>query len=97
MLPVAMSCLDGATADRLLGDIVALHSDHQRDAGDTLMMAYDQGTYTKVRFACMTTVTAAAETEPLVSGSGLSCVMHKPCSTCPLLDSLTLPSVTLHT
>lgn len=48
MLPVALSCLDAATADRLLSDTTALHDDHQRDAGDTLMMAYDRGTYTKV-------------------------------------------------
>ena len=48
MLPVATGCLDGATADRLLKDCIALHDDHERDAGDTLMMAYDHGTYTKV-------------------------------------------------
>lgn len=48
MLPVATGCLDSATADRLLKDCIALHDDHERDAGDTLMMAYDHGTYTKV-------------------------------------------------
>lgn len=48
MLPVALGCLDTATADRLVRDSIALHEDHQRDAGDTLMMAYDCGTFTKV-------------------------------------------------
>ena len=66
MLPVALSCLDGATADRLLADTIALHSDHQRDAGDTLMMAYDQGTYSKVWSACTVTLTGALQTEPSV-------------------------------
>ena len=48
MLPVALGCLDAATADRLIRDSIALHEDHRRDAGDTLMMAYDCGTFTKV-------------------------------------------------
>lgn len=52
MLPVALGCLDVATAERLLDDSIALHDDHQRDAGDTLMMAYDRGTYTKACLSC---------------------------------------------
>lgn len=48
MLPVALGCQDAPTLDRLLTETVLLHEDHDRDAGDTLMMAFDRGTFTKV-------------------------------------------------
>ncbi len=51
MLPVALGCQDAPTLDRLLSETILLHEDHDRDAGDTLTMAFDQGTFTKV---CLT-------------------------------------------
>ena len=48
MLPVALGCQDTPTLDRLLTETTVLHEDHDRDAGDTLMMAFDRGTFTKV-------------------------------------------------
>ena len=48
MLPVAIGCQDPASTDAMLTDTIMLHEDHDRDAGDTLMMAFDKGTFTKV-------------------------------------------------
>ena len=52
MLPVALGCQDAPTLDRLLTETILLHEDHDRDAGDTLMMAFDRGTFTKVCPSC---------------------------------------------
>ncbi len=49
MLPVALGCQDAPTLDRLVSETILLHEDHDRDAGDTLVMAFDRGTFTKVR------------------------------------------------
>jgi len=49
MLPVALGCQDAPTLDRLVSETTLLHEDHDRDAGDTLIMAFDRGTFTKVR------------------------------------------------
>ncbi|KAL0030478.1 hypothetical protein WJX79_008715 [Trebouxia sp. C0005] len=48
MLPVALGCQDAPTLDRLLSETILLHEDHDRDAGDTLIMAFDRGTFTKI-------------------------------------------------
>lgn len=48
MLPVALGCQDAPTLDRLLSETTLLHEDHDRDAGDTLIMAFDRGTFTKI-------------------------------------------------
>ena len=48
MLPVALGCQDAPTLDRLVSETILLHEDHDRDAGDTLIMAFDRGTFTKV-------------------------------------------------
>ena len=51
MLPVALGCQDAPTLDRLVSETILLHEAHDRDAGDTLIMAFDRGTFTKV---CLT-------------------------------------------
>ena len=48
MLPVAMACQDTATLDKLLAETTQLFEDHERDAADTIMLAFDKGTFTKV-------------------------------------------------
>lgn len=48
MLLVALGCQDAASSDRLLTETILLHEDHDRDAGDTIMMAFERGTFTKV-------------------------------------------------
>ena len=49
LLPAALALGAGdATAAPLLASTLALFEDHARDAGDTLMAAYSQGTHTKV-------------------------------------------------
>ena len=48
MLPVALACQDTATIEKMLTETRYLYEDHDRDAGDTLMMAYERGTFTKV-------------------------------------------------
>ena len=48
MLPVSLGCQDPASTQAMLTDTILLHEDHDRDAGDTLMMAFDKGTFTKV-------------------------------------------------
>ena len=48
MLPVALACQDTATLDKLLAETTQLFEDHERDAADTIMLAFDKGTYTKV-------------------------------------------------
>ncbi|KAK9804253.1 hypothetical protein WJX72_003568 [[Myrmecia] bisecta] len=48
ILPVVMSSLWEARAQSLLRAVEALHNDHIRDAGDTLIMAYRQDTFSKV-------------------------------------------------
>ena len=35
-------------AKRLCDDVMQMHRLHARDAGDSMLMAYDQGTFTKV-------------------------------------------------
>ncbi|KAL3145468.1 hypothetical protein ABBQ32_003295 [Trebouxia sp. C0010 RCD-2024] len=48
MVPVALACQDTATLDQLLADTAQLFLDHDRDAADTIIMAFDKGTFTKV-------------------------------------------------
>ena len=48
MLPVALACQDTATIQKVLTETMQLYEDHDRDAGDTIMMAYEKGTFTKV-------------------------------------------------
>ena len=47
MLPVALACQDTATLDKLLAETIQLFEDHERDAADSIMMAFDKGTFTK--------------------------------------------------
>ena len=51
MLPVALACQHPATLTSVLSDTMYLFEDHDRDAGDTIMMAYEKGTFTKVWLA----------------------------------------------
>ena len=53
MLPVSIGCQDSASTDSMLSETIMLHEDHDRDAGDTLMMAFEKGTFTKVCSACL--------------------------------------------
>ena len=48
MLPVALACQDTVTLDKLLAETTQLFEDHERDAADTIMLAFDKGTFTKV-------------------------------------------------
>lgn len=49
LLPVLLGLGASATTSSFLHVILGLFEDHGRDAGDTVMMAYDENTYTKVR------------------------------------------------
>ncbi|KAL3136699.1 hypothetical protein ABBQ38_005934 [Trebouxia sp. C0009 RCD-2024] len=48
MVPVALACQDIATLDQLLAETAQLFLDHDRDAADTIIMAFEKGTFTKV-------------------------------------------------
>ena len=49
LLPGLLGAGSEDEAASLLDDMLRLYSDHERDAGDTLMMAYEAGSWTKVR------------------------------------------------
>lgn len=44
---MALACRDTATLDKLLTETTQLFEDHDRDAADTIMLAFDKGTFTK--------------------------------------------------
>ncbi|KAK9867602.1 hypothetical protein WJX84_007687 [Apatococcus fuscideae] len=48
LLPGLLGAGSSDEAASLLEDMLSLYSDHERDAGDTLMMAYEAGSWTKV-------------------------------------------------
>lgn len=48
LLPGLLGAGSEDEAASLLDDMLRLYSDHERDAGDTLMMAYEAGSWTKV-------------------------------------------------
>lgn len=51
MLPALLGSGSEDQAASLLEDMLNLYSDHERDAGDTLMMAFEAGSWTKVSVA----------------------------------------------
>ncbi len=53
MVPVALACQDTATLDQLLAETAQLFQDHDSDAADTIIMAFDKGTFTKVTLLCV--------------------------------------------
>ena len=48
MLPAALACQDTSTLKKMLTEMLQLYDDHNSDAGDTIMLAYERGTFTKV-------------------------------------------------
>jgi N-terminal acetyltransferase B complex non-catalytic subunit len=48
LLPALLGGGQWAKARRLADDVRGFHAAHERDAPDTILMAYDAGTYTKV-------------------------------------------------
>lgn len=53
MLPVSVGLEGaGAAAKKHLDAIAELHDHHVRDAGESLFLAYEAGSYSKVRPAC---------------------------------------------
>lgn len=48
LLPVCAALGEREAAAQIVQDITDLHADHARDASDTIMTAFQAGTYTKV-------------------------------------------------
>ena len=48
LLPICVALGEQEAAAQILTDTTDLHEDHGRDAGDTIMTAFQAGTYTKV-------------------------------------------------
>ena len=62
LLPVCAALGEREAAAQITQDITDLHADHARDASDTIMTAFQAGTYTKVGTHCR------------ISVAGLSCL-----------------------
>lgn len=69
MAPVALACQDSATLDQLLAETAQLFQDHDRDAADTIIMAFDRGTFTKASPLCSLQLAACSRTSLLASCS----------------------------
>ena len=48
LLPVCAALGEQGAAAQIVQDITDLHADHAQDASDTIMTAFQAGTYTKV-------------------------------------------------